>query len=91
MGFFRTTRRKPTVVNPILEANSHKRVKEISRDEILGAVKSMNDKTSIHPNGISNKMLKHSGLGLINYLLILFNKSLKGAQVPCNWKHSYIE
>ena len=50
----------------------------------------MNQKTSLDPQGISNKMLKHVGPAMVTAILNLFNKCLNNSQVPKAWNHSLV-
>ena len=71
-------------------ANNNQRVKEFSYDELTGAIKSMNNKTSLDGLGISNKMLKNMGPFAKEVILKLFNTCLTMGEVPNLWKHSII-
>ena len=57
-------------------ANNNQRVKEFSYDELTGAIKSMNKKTSLDGLGISNKMLTNMGPFAKDVILKLFNTCL---------------
>jgi exonuclease III len=65
-------------------------VKEFNFQELDLAIKKMNNKTSIDPMGLSNKILKKAGPVLKERLLNLFNACLREQKVPSSWKHSVI-
>ena len=73
-----------------LTATMNKKYRDFSYDELTGAIKSMNSKTSLDGLGISNKMLKVLGPKAKNIVLDLFNKCLNENSVPTLWKHSII-
>ena len=57
-----------------LTASMNKKYRDFSYDELTGAIKSMNSKTSLDGLGISNKMLKVLDPKAKNIVLDLFNK-----------------
>ena len=67
-----------------------KHVKEFDMMELDRAFGSMNSKTSLDPNGLSNKLLKNTGPLVRDRILTLFNWCLKEGVIPVSWKHSVI-
>jgi predicted metal-dependent hydrolase len=61
-----------------------------SKEEIEKELKSLKNRKSPGPDGISNKMLKYSGTELTLHLTHLFQQILKLCNVPKAWKESII-
>ena len=72
---------------------AQKNIPEFTMKELEFGLKTMNKKTSIDPQGISNKIVKNvlSGSTIIkNEILKLFNKCITESIVPSSWKESVI-
>jgi hypothetical protein len=61
-------------------------------NELNKNLQMMNQKTSVDPLGLSNKIIKMLKISLVakNCVLALFNKCLSESKVPKCWKHSEI-
>ena len=61
-------------------------VKEVVREEIMGALKKMKDSKAAGMDGIVVKMLKNGGISIIVWLLRIFNKCMGSGVVSEFWK-----
>ena len=69
---------------------NEKKVKDFEQWDLDKAFKALNSKTSIDPNGLSNKLLKNTGPLVRDRILTLFNWCLKEGRIPISWKKSVI-
>ncbi|CAC5388603.1 unnamed protein product [Mytilus coruscus] len=56
--------------------------------EVFKAIKSLKNNTSVGFNCISNEMLKHSSVNMLNCICKLFNIILKSTSFPSRWTES---
>ena len=63
---------------------------EISISEIKAAIKKSKNNSATGLDGIHNQMLKHLPENFIEYIKILFNKSVSNSNLCTNWKTAKI-
>ena len=61
-----------------------------NEEEVLDLLLSLDVNKANGPAGISASMLKHTGHSIAQGLTLLFNMSLRGANLPKEWKLSAI-
>ncbi|CAG2225469.1 unnamed protein product [Mytilus edulis] len=64
---------------------------DINMQEVLKAIKSLKNNTSVGFDCISNEMLKHSSVNMLNCICKLFNIILKSTLFPSSWTESMIK
>ncbi|CAG2193381.1 unnamed protein product [Mytilus edulis] len=74
----------PTGFNVFLDYDIH-------MQEVLKAIKSLKNNTSVGFDCISNEMLKHSSVNMLNCICKLFNIILKSTLFPSSWTESMIK
>jgi hypothetical protein len=70
---------------------TNKSAPPITTRELLKCIKNSNSKTSLDVDNISNRMLKHLPVEMINKLVVLFNKCLTELKVPADWKTALVQ
>ncbi|CAB4006013.1 Hypothetical predicted protein, partial [Paramuricea clavata] len=63
---------------------------ELTVDDILPLLHSLNEHKATGPDGISNKILKETAEQIAPSLCLLFNLSLRSGSLPDDWKISNI-
>jgi hypothetical protein len=61
-----------------------------SLEELENAIKSLNNKTTLDPQDICNRLLKNLSAGAKTSILALFNLILSSSKLPNAWKESKI-
>ena len=61
-----------------------------TEDELLEMLLKLDATKASGPDGISNRMLKHTAHAIAPSLTKLFNLSIRTGQVPCDWKTSSV-
>ena len=61
-----------------------------TEDELLEMQLNLDVTKASGPDGISNRMLKHTAHSIASSLTKLFNLSIRTGQVPCDWKTSSV-
>ena len=64
---------------------------EVSPSDVKRVLKSLPNKLSCGSDGISYRMMKEAGPGLVGPLVSLFNASLRLRQVPDEWRNAIIK
>jgi ribonuclease HI/endonuclease/exonuclease/phosphatase family metal-dependent hydrolase len=59
---------------------------ELTKEELIKAIKQLKKKKSPGPDGITNEMIQHMGNTALQKLLDIYNQSWKQGQVPQCWK-----
>ena len=63
---------------------------DITQEQVFEKLKSLNPDKAPGPDGISTMVLKTCAVQLVVPLCILFNKTLRGGQLPKDWKNAII-
>lgn len=63
---------------------------DISETEVLEALGCMKNGKAAGPGGIPIELIKHAPLIVIKEIALIFNKCLKGDEIPDEWKQAHI-
>jgi len=64
--------------------------KQTNPTEVEDAFRGLNVGKAPGPNGISNRALKHFPLGIVTFLVVLFNAILRPQYFPVAWNHARV-
>ncbi|XP_026476263.1 uncharacterized protein LOC113381760, partial [Ctenocephalides felis] len=77
------------LLNGLSNGNTNLSKIEISFDELLQGLLSLDSSMGFGPDGIPNLLLRECSVGLCEPLSFIFNKSLKWGVFPVVWKDAY--